>query len=96
MPAIKLMTGFLTLLLDKLRRFFFRIAADLADHDDGLGFLIVLEQRQHIDKACAIDRIAADADTGRLTKTQVSTIGGPLHTSECRCVTSRRRRLSCG
>ena len=65
MPAIKLIDRLLDVLLDELRRFLFRIAADFADHDDRLGLRVFLEQRQHIDKARPIDRIAADADAGR-------------------------------
>src|SRR6266404_1372806 len=46
------------------RGLFLGAAADLADHDDGLGLLIVQEQLQAIDEAGAVDRIAADADAG--------------------------------
>src|SRR5262245_11485293 len=45
-----------------------RIATDLADHHDCLGLGILLEQRQHIDEACAINWIAADADAGCFTQ----------------------------
>src|SRR6201994_2766933 len=54
--------------LDEVRRVFFRRAADLADHDDGLGFRIAQEHLQHLDMLGALDRIAADADAGGLAE----------------------------
>src|SRR4029079_3889533 len=46
----------------------FGAAADLADHDDGLGLIVAEEQRQSIDEVRAVDGIAADADAGRLAE----------------------------
>ena len=40
----------------------------LIDHDDLLGFVVVLEQLQAVDEVHALDRVAADADAGRLTE----------------------------
>jgi hypothetical protein len=56
----------LDVLADELAGFFLGAAADLADHDDALGARIVLEQPQAVDEVEALDRIAADADAGRL------------------------------
>src|SRR5580765_1455657 len=53
---------------DELSGFFFRIATNLAYHHDRLSLWIFLEQRQHIDEACAIDRISSDPDTSRFTQ----------------------------
>ena len=52
--------------LHKFRRGFFRVAADLADHDHRFGLRIAIEQVERIDKIRSDDRIAADADRGRL------------------------------
>ena len=52
----------LHVLLDELRRSFLGGAADLADHDDGFGLGIVVEQPQRVDVRGADDGIAADAD----------------------------------
>ncbi len=43
-------------------------AADLADHDDGLGRRVGKQHLQHIDELGALDRIAADADRGGLAE----------------------------
>src|SRR5471030_438617 len=42
-------------------------AADLAHHDHGVGFGIVVEQFQHVDVLHAVHRVAADTDAGGLT-----------------------------
>ena len=67
-PAMKPTTGFLKLRLDPGGGFFFGAAADLADHDDGVGVGIVAEQLQRVDVRRADQRIAADADAGRLAQ----------------------------
>src|ERR1051325_10373599 len=54
-------------LLYELRGFLFSIAADLADHYDRMSLGVLLEQRQYIDEACAINRIATDTNTRRST-----------------------------
>ncbi len=56
----------LHVLLDELGRGLFCRAADLADHDDGLGFRIAVEQAQRIDMSGADNRIATNADGCRL------------------------------
>src|SRR5262249_5448631 len=45
---------------------FFIAAADLADHHDGLGLRVIIEEFEKIDVAGADDGIAADADAGAL------------------------------
>ena len=62
-------TGFLRLArLEELGRLLLGIAADLADHDDGLGLRVGQEHLQAVDEVGAVDRIAADADAGRLAE----------------------------
>ena len=56
----------LHMLLDELRRNFFGVAADFADHHDRVRVGIVVEHANRIEKAGADDRIAADADARRL------------------------------
>src|SRR3546814_5916948 len=51
--------------------------ADLADHDDALGLVVGQEHLQHLDEVGAVDRIAADADAGRLAEPR-----SEEHTSE--------------
>src|SRR4051812_24566547 len=41
-------------------------SADLAHHANGLGLRILLERLKAIDEVRSVDRIAADADAGRL------------------------------
>src|SRR5262245_8080033 len=53
---------------EELGAVFLGAAADFADHDDRLGGVVGEEQRQRIDEIRAVDRIAADADAGRLAK----------------------------
>src|SRR5690606_39598776 len=55
--------------LDPARAFFLVRAADLADHDHRFGLRVIIEHFHHIDVLQAIDRIAADADAGRLAET---------------------------
>src|ERR1041385_3852134 len=58
--------GLLEVLLDPGGGFLLRRAADLADHDDGVGVAIVGKQRERVDMRGADERIAADADARRL------------------------------
>src|SRR5579864_2362757 len=44
----------------------FRVAANFADHNDRVRFLIFIEQFQRVDKVCPDDRISADPDRRRL------------------------------
>ena len=43
---------------------------DLADHDDAFGRRVVIEQPENIDEVGAVDRVATDADRGRLAKAE--------------------------
>ena len=61
----------LHVLLDVRGRRLFGVAADLADHDDGVRIRILVEQPQRIDEIGADDRVAADADAGRLPDPEV-------------------------
>ena len=61
----------LFLIGQELRGFFFGRAADLADHDDRLGFRVGQEHLQHVDMFGALDRVAADAHGSRLAKAHV-------------------------
>src|SRR3990167_6309663 len=45
-------------------------ATDLTDHDDGVGFRIVVEGLHHVDVLQTVDRVATDADGARLAQTQ--------------------------
>src|SRR5690606_2254576 len=58
-------------LFDERSRFFFRGAADLTDHHDGLSLRIFLQKLQDIDEVGARNRITTDTNTGRLTVTEV-------------------------
>ncbi len=58
----------LGLVLEELGGVFFRLAADLADHDDRLSLGISEEQLERVDEIHALDRIAADADRGGLAE----------------------------
>ncbi len=40
--------------------FGFCVAADLADHDDGFGFIVVVEHLQDVEMVGAVDRVAAE------------------------------------
>src|SRR5690606_10008673 len=57
--------------LDVGRCLFLCRAADLADHDNCFGLVVLLEQGQDIDEAGARNRVTADAHAGRLPETEV-------------------------
>ena len=65
-PAMKPATGFFMCCLDAGGRAFLGVAADLADHHHAVGVWVGVEQLEHVDEVDAADRIAADADAGRL------------------------------
>ena len=65
-PAMKSGHRLLAILLDPLGGFFFRAAADFANHDDAVRFRVVVEHFDHVEVRRAVDRIAADADAGGL------------------------------
>ena len=54
--------GLRHVVLRKRRGLFFRRAADLADHDDGVRFGVVLEERERLEVRRPDDGVAADAD----------------------------------
>src|SRR6185503_8377193 len=56
--------------LDVFRGGLFGAAADLADHDDGVGIGILVEQPDGVNEGGADDGVAADADAGRLSDPQ--------------------------
>src|SRR5437660_894500 len=58
------------MLLDVSGRALFRRAADLADHQNGLGLWVGFKEFEDVDERRARNRIAADADTGRLPQAQ--------------------------
>ena len=70
-PAMKPTTGFFTLRFDVGGRGFFGVAADFADHDDGVRVGIVVEELDGVEKCGADDRIAADADAGGLADAEL-------------------------
>ena len=59
--------GLLHVAFDPARAFFFIAAANLADHDDCIGFGIVVEQAHHIDMLHPVDGIATNTHAGGLT-----------------------------
>src|SRR3569623_429589 len=44
--------------------------ADFTDHDDGIGLRVVIEHFHDVDVLQSVDRIAADANRGRLSQSQ--------------------------
>ena len=60
-------TGFFMCVLHKLGGSLFGIAADLADHDDGFGLGIAVEEIERIDECRSDNRITTDADCGGLS-----------------------------
>ena len=61
---------------EELRGVLLGAAADLADHDDRLGLVVGEEHLEHVDELGALDRVAADADRGRLAE---ALVGGLEH-----------------
>src|SRR5206468_8480063 len=47
------------------------VASDLADHDDALGLRVVAEEREDVDEGRPDDRVAADADDGRVAEPEL-------------------------
>jgi hypothetical protein len=67
-PAMKPTTGFLHVGLAPARGLGLVGAADLADHDHGVGVRVVVEQPHHVDVLEAVDRVAADAHRAALAE----------------------------
>src|SRR5208282_5025740 len=63
--------GLLDVVLDVRGCDFFRIAADLADQDDGVGVRVGIEELDGIEKRRSDDRVATDADAGGLADAKV-------------------------
>src|SRR4051812_23402626 len=61
--------GLFAVILRPARRFGLGIAADLADHDDGLRFRIFIKHLEHVEVVRAIYRVAANAHAGALAVT---------------------------
>ena len=76
-PAMKPTTGFFMCSLTQRARVSSSDAADLADHDDRLGLRVVVEHLQHVDVLKPVDRVAADADAGRLPEAELASAGPP-------------------
>jgi hypothetical protein len=55
---------------DEGRGLFLGAAADLAEQHDRLGLRVRLEEREAVDERRADDRVAADADAGRLAEAE--------------------------
>ena len=79
-PATNPTIGFLIAWLagEEFRALLLGAAADLADHDDGFGGIVGEEQFERIDEVRAVDRIAADADAGRLAEPRRGGLGDRL------------------
>ena len=80
-------------LLHKRGRLLLRRAADLTDHDDGLGGRIVLERGQAVDEVRSRQRIAADADRRRLADGARLTDGFVRQSSRARHDADRTRAM---
>ncbi len=80
----------LIVLLDPSRSLLFGGAADLADHDDALGLLILHELLEAVDEVCAVEGVAsnadnnalAEADSGGLENCLVSQRAGARHDAD--------------
>ena len=70
-PAMKPITGFFTCALMYRAAALFGVAADFADHDDGVGIGVFVEEPEGVGEGGADDRVAADADAGGLADVQL-------------------------
>ena len=82
-PAMKPTTGFLQFALIHAAAVLLGVAADLADHQHGVGLRVGRELLQHVDEVGAVDRIAADADAGGLAEARGSRAARPPRRSAC-------------
>src|SRR5579863_10434645 len=64
--------------LDELGAIFLGRAADLANHDDRLRVGVGQKHLEHVDEIRAIDRVAANADAGRLAEPNRCRLGDRL------------------
>ena len=86
----------LRLVLEELRGLLLGRAADLADHDDRLGLGVGEEPFQHVDVLRALDRVAADADAGRLAEAHVGGLLDRLVGERARARHNARPSRACG
>ena len=77
--------GLAHMLANELRGLLLGIAADLADHDDGVRVGVVIEQANGIEERRADDGIAADADAGGLADAEVRELADGFVGQACRC-----------
>ena len=70
-PAMKPITGFFTCSFIYAAASLFGVAADFADHDDGVGVGVFVEELDGVGVGGADDGVAADADAGGLADFQV-------------------------
>src|SRR5947209_20606247 len=63
--------GLLYMRFDEFRSAFFGIAADFADHHDGVRIGIVVEEADRLQERCDDDGIASDSDAGGLADTEM-------------------------
>src|SRR5699024_8442067 len=54
-------------IFDVFSSFFFCVATNFTNHDDGLGFIIIFESFQRVDVRGADDGVATDTNCGRNT-----------------------------
>ena len=90
-PAMKPITGFFTCCLDIGGGLLFGVAADFADHHDGVGVGVFVEELDGVGVGGADDGVAADADAGGLADLRGSSTGRQLHRSACRSARLRLR-----
>ena len=76
-PAMNPAIGFLQCSFAQRGGLLLGAAADLADHDDGLGLRVVVEHLEHVEVRGAVDRIAADADAGALAEAELGESARP-------------------
>ena len=85
LPGNQTHDGLFHVRFDVLGSLFLRVAADFADHHDGVRFGIFVEQADRIEERRADNRIAADADAGGLADAELASVGPRLHRSAFRC-----------
>ena len=69
-PAVGFQRPFFFWSAKEFGGFFFGRAADFADHDDAVGFVVIKEHFKNVDVLGAFDGIAADANGRGLAKAQ--------------------------
>lgn len=59
--------GFLAVVFCPAGGLGFGVATDFTDHDDGFGFVVVVEHFEDVEVVGAVDGVSTDADAGALT-----------------------------